>query len=147
MIFPPKEGPKHQKKTHTEKAERSFVVPNMSCRLPCGSHFCTKKCGGKYSRPRWSVTLPEKKLVLQSNFQSGLFESLRPGSKVSSAPANPTTSSPAPLRVLSCPVHIPTQQPTSRFCGKNHWVVFGHQETSRDLLMLFFFQGPGNGHF
>jgi len=48
-----------------------------------------------------------------------------------SAPANPN----------------PFQKPLF-FSGKIlGWFYLGHQETSRDQLMLFFFQGPGNGHF
>lgn len=48
-----------------------------------------------------------------------------------SAPANPN----------------PFQKPLF-FLGKIlGWFYLGHQETSRDQLMLFFFQGPGNGHF
>ena len=55
--------------------------------------------------------------------------STRPASKVSSSQTQPLGS---PLI----------------FSGKIlGWFYLGHQATSRDLLMLFFFQGPGNGHF
>ena len=59
----------------------------------------------------------------------------------------PPLPHPPPCGYCRAPfISQPSNQPAF-FCGKNHWVVFGRQETSRDLLMLFFFQGPGNGHF
>lgn len=79
--------------------------------------------------------------LLEHSCQATLGLILLPSQK-SSTPTIP------PASKVSSSQPQPLPKTPGFFRGKILGLFYlGHQETSRDLLMLFFFQGPGNGHF